>query len=88
MSPTGRGEILLRASRPYIGSYSWRQSTRRASDIATNGQYVASARGGDWPGQVAKCAWLTCAATRKALAATVKLGFKPVLDGKNEVSTT
>ena len=38
--------------------------------------------------QVAKCAWFTCAATRKALAATVKLGFKPALDGKNDVSTT
>ena len=38
--------------------------------------------------QVAKCAWLTCVATRRALAATVKLGFKPVLDGKNEASTT
>ena len=25
---------------------------------------------------------------RNALAATVKLGFKPALDGKNEVSTT
>ena len=37
---------------------------------------------------VAKCAWLTCAATRNALAATVKLGFKPVLEGKNEASTT
>ena len=38
--------------------------------------------------QVAKCAWFTCAATRKAFAATVKLGFKPVLEGKNEASTT
>jgi hypothetical protein len=38
--------------------------------------------------QVAKCAWSTCAATRKALAATVKLGLMPVLEGKNEVSTT
>ena len=38
--------------------------------------------------QVAKCTWSTCAATRKALAATVKLGFKPVLEGKNEESTT
>ena len=28
------------------------------------------------------------AATRRALAATVKLGFKPVLDGKKEASTT
>ena len=31
---------------------------------------------------------MTCAATRKALAATVKLGFNPALEGKNEVSTT
>ena len=38
--------------------------------------------------QVAKCTWFTCAATRKALAATVKLGFIPALEGKNEVSTT
>ena len=38
--------------------------------------------------QVAKWASLTCAATRKALAATVKLGFKPALEGKNDVSTT
>jgi hypothetical protein len=38
--------------------------------------------------QLAKCAWFTCVATRKALAATVKLGFKPALEGKNEVSTT
>jgi hypothetical protein len=38
--------------------------------------------------QVAKCAWLTWAATRKALAATVKPGFNPALDGKNEASTT
>jgi len=38
--------------------------------------------------QVVKCAWFMCAATRKALAATVKLGFIPVLEGKNEVSTT
>ncbi len=38
--------------------------------------------------QVAKCTCCTCAATRKALAATVKLGFRPVLEGKNEVSTT
>ena len=44
--------------------------------------------GGDRSGQVAKCTWFTCAATRKALAATVKLGFKPALEGKNEVSTT
>ncbi len=35
---------------------------------------------------MAKYAWLTCAATRTALAATVKLGLKPVLEGKNEVS--
>jgi len=39
-------------------------------------------------GYVAKCAWFRCAATRNALAATVRLGFNPVLDGKNEVSTT
>ncbi len=38
--------------------------------------------------QVEKCTWFTCAATRKALAAIVKLGFKPVLEGKNEASTT
>jgi hypothetical protein len=38
--------------------------------------------------QVAKCAWFTCVATRKALAAIVKLGLIPVLEGKNEVSTT
>ena len=38
--------------------------------------------------QLAKCTWFTCAATRKALAATVKLGFKPALEGKNEASTT
>ena len=38
--------------------------------------------------QVAKCAWFTCAATRKALAAIVKLRFKPVLEGKNEESAT
>ena len=39
-------------------------------------------------GHVAKWAWLRCAATRRALAATVKLGFRPALEGKKEVSTT
>ncbi len=39
-------------------------------------------------GQVAKCTSFTCAATRKALAATVKPGFKAALEGKNELSTT
>jgi hypothetical protein len=38
--------------------------------------------------QLAKCAWFTCVATRKALAAIVKLGFIPALEGKNEPSTT
>ena len=38
--------------------------------------------------QAAKCTWFTCSATRKALAVIVKLGFMPVLEGKNEPSTT
>src|ERR1700739_1103848 len=44
--------------------------------------------GDDRSDQLAKCTWFTCAATRKALAAIVKLGFKPALEGKNEPSTT
>ncbi len=36
---------------------------------------------------MAKCTRFTCAATRKALAVIVEVGFKPPLEGKNEVST-
>ena len=39
-------------------------------------------------GQLAKCASLMCSATRNALAATVRLGLMPLLDGKNDASTT
>ena len=72
------------AARAGLNAYPFARLALRPRQAAC---HVDTAEAARWV-QLAKCAWFTCAATRNALAATVKLGFKPALEGKNEVSTT